>query len=228
MDAIKQHFNDEARKFDEIILILIPDYLRMVTALVAALPFARETQIRVVDLGCGTGTIAKAILEAFPNALVTCIDLAENMVAVAKSKLAAYAGVEYIIGDFASLSFNRTYDVVVSSLALHHLVTDLEKRQFYKRVFEALRSGGVFYNADVVLGSSEFLQGVYMREWRRFMSRNLPASEVDETWIPKYYAEDRPAKLMDQLDWLGDIGFADVDVLLKTYNFAVYGGAKKS
>jgi hypothetical protein len=34
------------------------------------------------------------------------------------------------------------------------------------------------------------------------------------------------AKLIDQLKWLAEIGFDDVDVLWKQYNFAVYGGAK--
>jgi tRNA (cmo5U34)-methyltransferase len=131
------------------------------------------------------------------------------------------------LSDFRAFSFDRKYDVAVSSLALHHLVTDEEKREFYTRVFDNLRSEGVFYNADVVLGSSNFLQGAYMREWRAFMCRNVSEAEVDGIWIPKYHAEDRPAKLIDQLEWLTQIGFADVDVIFKTCNFAVYGGTRK-
>lgn len=38
--------------------------------------------------------------------------------------------------------------------------------------------------------------------------------------------EDRPAKLIEQLNWLAEIGFTDVDVIWKYYNFAVYGGLK--
>lgn len=226
MNTVKQHFNEEALAFDQIILNLIPDYPRMVAALLAALPFDRTTPIEVIDLGCGTGTVAKAILDGFSNSHVTCVDLAENMLAAARSKLAKYPAVEYVLSDFHTFGFDRTYDVVVSSLALHHLVTDEDKRNFYMRIFDSLRSGGVFYNADVVLGSSEFLQKMYMREWRDFMCRNLSDAEVDGTWIPRYYAEDRPAKLTDQLDWLTKVGFANVDVLFKIHNFAVYGGTK--
>jgi tRNA (cmo5U34)-methyltransferase len=226
MDAIRQHFNDEAPDFDQIILTLIPDYRRIVETMVAAIPFERAAPIEAIDLGCGTGTMAGAILEAFPNAHVTCIDLAENMLAIAKSKLTRHSGVKFVLGDFRTVSFDRDYDVVMSSLALHHLVTDEDKQSFYKRIYRALRSGGVFYNGDIVLGSSDFLQSVYMREWRAFMGRNVGETEVDATWIPKYHAEDRPAKLVDQLDWLRDIGFVAVDVLFKTYNFAVYGGVK--
>ena len=87
MDAIKQHFEHEAVDFDRIIVELIPYYSDMVRALVSAIPFDCNAQIRVADLGCGTGTVAKQVLERFPHAEVTCIDLADNMIAMAKVKL---------------------------------------------------------------------------------------------------------------------------------------------
>jgi len=227
MDAIRKHFEEEAREFDRIILTLIPDYPRMVEALVVAIPFGSSAPVRVIDLGCGTGTVAKRVLVSFPNAQVTCLDLAENMITMARVKLGDRPQVNYVAGDFEKFDLDGKYDVVVSSLALHHLATNDDKRQFYRRIFASLHSGGVFYNADVVLGSSDFLQAVYMQQWRTFMLRNLSPEEIDVKWIPKYEAEDRPAKLTDQLAWLAEIGFADVDVIWKQYNFAVYGGRRR-
>jgi len=227
MDDIKRHFEDEAREFDEIIVRLIPEYPRMVEALVAAIPFDHSTPVRVIDLGCGTGTVAACVLDSFPNAQVICLDLAGNMIAMAQAKLAHYPGVRYVVSDFNAFDFYGKYDVVVSSLALHHLVTDEDKRNFYRRIYNALPSGGVFYNADVVLGSSDFLQDVYMKQWLNFMSREVSQDEIEHKWIPKYQAEDRPAKLIDQLKWMAEIGFADVDVVWKYYNFAVYGGVRR-
>ena len=46
VDKIKQHFEEEARDFDRIILTLIPDYPRMVEALVAAMPFENDAPVR--------------------------------------------------------------------------------------------------------------------------------------------------------------------------------------
>lgn len=226
MDQIKQHFEEEASEFDRIIVSLIPDYTRMVDALVAAIPFERTAPIRVIDLGCGTGTVALNILETFSNAQVTCLDVADNMITMARTKLARYPQVHWLAGDFEIFDANGTYDAVVSSLALHHLATDDDKRRFYRRIYGALNPGGVFYNADIVLASSEFLQAIYMRQWRAFMSRGVSEAEIEGKWIPKYHAEDRPAKLVDQLTWMAKIGFVGVDVLWKHYNFAVYGGAK--
>jgi tRNA (cmo5U34)-methyltransferase len=66
-----------------------------------------------------------------------------------------------------------------------------------------------------------------MHQWRAFMRHTISDEEIEEKWIAKYHAEDHPAKLVDQLAWLTEIGFADVDVLWKHYNFAVYGGVKR-
>src|SRR6266852_4099707 len=173
MDKIKQHFEEEAQEFDCIILTLIPEYRQMVEALVSAIPFDHSASLRVIDLGCGTGTVAACVLDTFPNAEVTCLDLAENMIAMAQAKLARYPLVRFVVGDFNGFDLDGRYDVVVSSLALHHLVTNEDKRHFYRRIYNGLAPGGVFYNADVVLGSSDFLQNVYMEQWRNFMTRNV-------------------------------------------------------
>ena len=227
MDEIKQHFEAEARDFDGIILTLIPDYRRMVEALVAAIPFESAAPLRAIDLGCGTGTVTQAVVDAFPNAHVTCLDLAENMIAMAQSKMADFPQVSYVLSDFKIFEFDGRYDVIVSSLALHHLATDDEKRRLYRRIYESLNTGGVFYNGDVVLASNEFLQKVYMGKWVEFMRRKVSEEEIEDKWIRKYQAEDRPAGLMDQMAWMADIGFADVDVIWKYYNFAVYGGVRR-
>ena len=226
MDKIKQHFEAEAKEFDQIILKLVPHYTTMVQALVYALPFDKQEPIKVIDIGCGTGTIAKQVLSHFPNARLDCLDLAENMIEMAKAKLFEYPNVNYYVGNFEHFEFDNDYQAVVSSLALHHLVTDNKKIMFYQKIYDMLISGGCFYNADIVLASSAHLQDVYMREWKRFMNKNVSEEEIENTWLPKYREEDRPARLVAQLHWLQDIGFTEVDVLWKYYNFAVYGGVK--
>jgi tRNA (cmo5U34)-methyltransferase len=171
--------------------------------------------------------LAQRVLQAFPNAQVTCLDLADNMVTMDQTKLARYPNVRWLVGDFETFDGGGKYDAIVSSLALHHLVTDDDKRRFYRRIYDAPDSGGVFYNTDVVLASNDFLQAVYMREWRAFMRGAVSEAEIEGKWIPKYHAEDRPAKLVEQLSWLTEVGFVDVDVLWKHFNFAVYGGVKR-
>jgi tRNA (cmo5U34)-methyltransferase len=226
VNRVKQHFEQEAQGFDDVIVKLIPYYRQMVDALVVAIPFETSAHINVIDLGCGTGTVAEGVLNVYPNSKVTCLDLAGNMISMARTRLARYSTVRFVTGDFSRFQFDKDCDAVVSSLALHHLATDDDKWRFYSQIYRSLRSGGCFYNADVVLASNESLQRKYLQQWREFMARSIPREEIESTWIAKYEAEDRPARLTDQLRWLGEIGFSDADVLWKYYNFAVYGGRK--
>ena len=74
--------------------------------------------------------------------------------------------------------------------------------------------------------SSTHLQETYVRQWKDFMGKSVSKQEIGEKWIPKYSEEEHPARLMDQMVWLDNIGFLNTDVVWKYYNFAVYGGAK--
>ncbi|MEW5803277.1 MAG: class I SAM-dependent methyltransferase [bacterium] len=226
METIKNHFEGEAEEFDAIILRNIPYYYQMVDALASAVSFQESVPIKVIDLGCGTGTISSAILKRYPLAQVTCLDLAPSMLEMAKIKLSGYPGVRYISGDFTQCDFDDRYDLVVSSLALHHVLTDDDKKQIYRRIFDNLTPNGLFYNADIVLASSDTLQEMYMSRWKEFLAKSVSQDEIENKWIPKYYEEDRPARFTNQLSWLSEIGFTNVDVIWKYYNFAVYGGTK--
>ncbi len=226
MEKVKNHFEDEANEFDSLILKLIPYYREMVTSLVTVIPFDTSKPIKVLDLGCGTGNVSKAVKERFPKSRITCIDLAENMIEMARSKLSRYNDIKYQRGDFRELEFEKGYDVVVSSLALHHLPRDEEKKEIYSRIYDTLRKGGVFYNSDIVLGSSNYLNNLYMEKWKDFMLKNLSLDEIEEKWIPKHREEDFPVCLLDHLDWLCNTGFKDLDVVWKYSEFAVFGGCK--
>ena len=226
MEQIKQHFEEAARDFDRNILKVIPHYEDMLQALIRSIPFKSSAPISVLDVGCGTGRLGQLILETYPEAHLTCLDFSEQMVETAKAKLAGYSQVSYVLQDFRDYEPGELFDVVVSSLALHHLPTGY-KRKFYERVHAGLRPGGCFYNADLVLGSGKHLQSLYMAIWEGFMKHQLDAHEIQKT-LSIYYEEDQPDMLADQLRWLSEIGYAAVDVPWKHYGFAVYGGARKS
>lgn len=226
IEKVRNHFEGEAKEFDQIILKLIPFYEEMVEALIFSIPFPKGESIKVIDLGCGTGTIASKIQKAFPNSQISCLDIAENMIKMAQIKLGESRKTDYHIGDFYSFDFDQKYDVIISSLALHHLAEDEDKKMFYRKIYNALTDQGVFYNADVVLGSNNYLQKLYMTKWKEFMSKKVSWDEIENKWIKKYTDEDRPTGLIKQIKWLEEIGFKSIDVVWKYYNYAVYGGYK--
>jgi tRNA (cmo5U34)-methyltransferase len=226
MEVVKKHFEEEASEFDTTILKLVPHYTHMIEALVSAIPFNKTDTINIIDLGCGTGYISMNLKERFPESKLTCLDFAENMIAQAKIRMKKYKNVDYCLADIREYDFDEKYHAAVSSLALHHLETKEDKKKFYTKIFDSLESGGVFYNADIILGSSDKLHQIYIAKWKEFMAKSLSEDEIENTWMTKHHEEDRPEILLEQISWLKDIGFEGVDVLWKYYNFAVYGGTK--
>jgi tRNA (cmo5U34)-methyltransferase len=224
IETVKNHFEEEAKEFDKTILKLIPYYNEMIDALVLSIPFEKYKQIKIIDLGCGTGTIAHKLKTAFPNSEISCLDIAENMIKMAQIKLGE--NINYYINDFYEFNFDKKYDVIISSLALHHLENDEDKKMFYRKIYNALADNGVFYNADVVLGSNKHLQDLYIAKWKTFMEKNVSIDEIENKWIVKYKSEDRPTSLVNHINWLKDIGFKNIDVVWKYYNYCVYGGYK--
>jgi tRNA (cmo5U34)-methyltransferase len=226
MAGIRSNFSEKSREYDSRVRKVIPRYEEMLDVLISCFIPQDGKRIRAIDLGCGTGAVSKRLLGALPQTELTCLDMTEEMMNLAKLRLSTYKGVRYVLSDLYDFEFDGPYNVIISSLALHHIVTDHDKKLIYRRIFDALEPGGSFYNADLVLGSDDHTQYLYMKQWKEYMYRSFPREEVDNVQIPRYEQEDSPAKLIDHLHWLKEVGFGGADVVWKYYNFAVYGGKK--
>ncbi|MDD3905475.1 MAG: class I SAM-dependent methyltransferase [Candidatus Omnitrophica bacterium] len=222
--AIKEHFETEAKRFDKVFFKIAPFYKEAIEALVLTLPFENSKKPKIIDLGCGTGNITKAVKERYPAARVVCLDMAQNMIDMAKAKLKGHKDVEYWVGDICKYDYSNKPDAVISSLVLHHL-DKKNKKLFYRKIFNALPRGGVFYSADFVLPSSDYLAKAYIEKWKRFMRKSFSPAQINDI-LTKHKDEDRPAELIFEIDLLRKTGFSDVEVVWKNYNFAVYGGIK--
>src|SRR3954451_6232975 len=103
----------------------------------------------VLDLACGTGTLAIEIKKANPKARVSAIDGDSAILAKAKQKTKeAGVKVEFQRGLSNELPYDgRSFDVVVSTLFFHHL-TDEAKADTAEEVRRVLRLGGRVLIAD--------------------------------------------------------------------------------
>jgi SAM-dependent methyltransferase len=104
---------------------------------------------RVLDLGCGTGTLAVMLKRARPGAVVVGLDADAKVLEIARAK-AARAGVELLLdqGMADQLPYpDGSFDRVLSSVMLHHLSTD-NKRRTLAEVLRVLRPGGGLHVVD--------------------------------------------------------------------------------
>ena len=228
MDQVKQHFDAEANEFDEIIVRLIPYYTELIQTLVDGIAFDRESKISVLDLGCGTGTLARRIADLFPQARFTMLDIAPNMIEKARQKMSNRPDTEYVVSDFTHYDFPpERFDLVVSSLALHHAETDADKIDLYRRIYQTTRHNGQFLCFDITLGPTDHLIRFYMDKWIEFMRKSCSEDDIQNIWLKSHREEDRPAPLAKHLKWLEEVGFEGVDVLVKYCLGAVFSGIKK-
>jgi SAM-dependent methyltransferase len=79
----------------------------------AASVVARHSSPAVLDLGCGPGRVAEAVIDA-GAATYLGVDLAPNMLALARERLDTLGSVELLEGDFLELDIRGEFDVVLA------------------------------------------------------------------------------------------------------------------
>ena len=222
-EALKEKFNENAEKYDKIRKLIIPcfDDLYDITKNLAD---SKKDKPHILDLGAGTGLLAKYLFEKFPEAEFTLLDMSEEMLKVAKNRFRNYNNFKYITADYTTHNFNNTFDIVVSSLSIHHL-EDINKKKLYKTIYNTLNTEGIFLNADQVIGSTPNIDKIYQRNWMEKIDENKFTGPEKDTAIERMKF-DKPATLDDNLKWLRDCGFEDVDVYYKYYNFCIFYAKK--
>jgi len=91
---------------------------------------------RILDLGCGTGTLTAEI--ARQRAIVTGVDRSAEMIASAREK---YDGVRFEVADGQELRYESEFDAVFSNAALHWMP---RAEDVLRGVERALVPGGRF------------------------------------------------------------------------------------
>ena len=219
MEHIRQAFNKFAQDYDAQRAFIIPEMRQYYGAAV----WATETGAKkpqVLDVGAGTGLLSAFLLEKFPDARLTLMDISENMLDMARKRFATRAETKYVVCDYSCSELGGPYDIVCSALSIHHLAPE-DKRRLFGRIHTALKPGGVFVNADQAEGETPYFSQRYLDYWNEFL-RSGPMTEAQHAEILKRRDTlDRNERLSDQLSWLAEAGFSDVDVVYKNRTFIV-------
>ena len=117
---VREQFNQNALHYDNQRRKLIPCFDDFYSIPISIIETHKESP-RILDIGAGTGLFSAFLKEKFPKAKITLIDISENMISQAKIRFKEDGHIEYITADYAEYKFKSKFDIVVSSLSIHHL-----------------------------------------------------------------------------------------------------------
>jgi SAM-dependent methyltransferase len=166
---------------------------------------------RVLDLGSGDGRLLDLVLRARPGAFGVAVEFSPHMLDRLRRRFGASAPVEIVPHNLDDpLPDLGRFDAVVSSFAIHHLEHG-RKQQLYREVWAAL-NGGVFCNLEHVASASAYGHERFLAAMGTAPEEEDPSNQLLDVWT--------------QLEWLREIGFADVDCYWKWRELALLVGRK--
>jgi SAM-dependent methyltransferase len=174
---------------------------------------------RILDLGTGDGRLLALVRGEMarrgdPEAEAVAVDFSPATLQAVRARFADNSRVSIVAHNMDDpLPELGTFDLVISSFAIHHLVHE-RKRALYSEIFRLLNAGGVFCNLEHIASPTQRLH-------EEFLQRIGFTVET----------EDPSNKLLDvetQLGWLRKIGFVDVDCAWKWRELALLAGVRLS
>lgn len=154
----KKRFSEWAHQYDESILqhLVFRNSHNMFLNEIAPY-YNREGDIKILDVGCGTGEFISALSKNLSHAEVHGMDISFDMIRIAKSKL-QNGKIKYKVGDVEHLPYNNnTFDVVTCSHSFHHYP---DKKKAVSEMHRVLKPDGrlmvIDGCRDVALGKMIF------------------------------------------------------------------------
>ena len=221
-DTVRTHFSGRAADYDGNRRNLIVNFDEFYSISVDALACSTSAP-KVLDLGAGTGLSTLYLLKRFPNARVTLLDFSEEMLSVARERFRDNPNIDYVVGDYRSLSLEGPFDIVISGLSIHHLTFE-EKQALSSAVYSLLVPDGEFLNADMVKCESEGLEQEIQRRLKAFLRLNLNDEQMQR--FEDSQRIDIPATVSENLELMRAAGFRVVDCLYRYWIYGMFYGRK--
>lgn len=131
---------------------------------------------RVLEIGCGTGTLTQHLVEH--RASILAIDISDDLLDGARKRALPEDLVRFECRQLESFEPDERFDAVVGSSVLHHLALE----PAFRRIFEILKPGGVISFAEPNMLNPQVLAERKLRFVRPLFSHVSP----DETAFVRF------------------------------------------
>jgi tRNA (cmo5U34)-methyltransferase len=231
---------DDSATYRQLAPVAVPSRVRQLATIATLLPFDSTDTCRIVEIGCGEGILGHTLAELFPNARITELDGSPTMREATAHRLALHG--DRIRVDSMDLASDDWHvhldgaDAVVSSLVIHHLDGPGKKRLF-EDIGRRSSERSALVVADLVEPAGPQALELFAGSWdesARLQAEGSGRGELFDLFRSTEWniyrvpdPMDKPSRLVDQLQWLADAGFALVDCFWLEAGHAIYGGYKQ-
>lgn len=184
----KAYFFDLELKVNEHVLIPRPETEELVRWVISEAE-SGKSEIRILDIGTGSGCIAIALAKNLPHAKVYALDISEQALKIAKGNaLTNKVDIKFVHTDIFKMEcLDVNFDIIVSNPPY---VRELEKKEIHKNVTGFEPGSALFVSNEAPLIFYERIIG--------WASKNLKAGGVLYFEINQYLGKETQRLLEDQ------------------------------
>lgn len=102
---------------------------------------ASRPDLRILEMGCGIGTVTGLLASAFPKSSILALDMSPVSIEQAKTTLERIPNIEFFTADVVETPISGQFDLIVLPDILEHIPMDLHLKLF-KRFPQLLIDGG--------------------------------------------------------------------------------------
>ena len=224
MNNIEEQFNLVAEEYDVNRRKFIPCfeeyYVGTTEFITANIPQPK----RVLDLGAGTGLLTYYWYQQFPGSEYVMVDIADEMLKVARRRFAGLDNVSCRILDYTAGLPDEDFDVIMSALSIHHL-EDADKERLFADIYRKLPEGGLFVNYDQFCAGQEQMNIWFDSYWENQLSHGGLTEKDIELWRERRKL-DRECSLEEETEMLRRCGFSIVKCVYSCRKFSVVAAVK--
>ncbi len=227
---IGRYFNGEVERFSDLAKgqASIQD-ARLMMDLLAETASALVPETRtILDIGCGAGNQALNLLQVFPAAECTLLDISPAMLERAKERVGAVVSVPVIAveGDIRTAELPQgKFDIAVAAAVLHHLRDEADWKRTFAKIHSLLKPGGLLLVSDLICHANPKIEANFKVRQEAFLREALGDAEAERI-MQSIADSDTPSPLEFQFGCLRETGFREVALLHKNLVFAAYYALK--
>lgn len=224
MEIIEEQFNQIAHEYDDNRKRFIPCfddfYINTTNFILSNIDVPK----RIVDLGAGTGLLSYFWYKHHPTAEYLLIDIADEMLKVARKRFEGIENVSYQIKDYTGELPGVIFDTVISALSIHHL-EDAEKMKLFLKIYDSLPAGGLFVNYDQFCAGQSQMNEWFDSYWENQLYHSGLTENDIELWKERRKL-DRECSVEQEVGMLKKCRFDSVKCVYTYQKFSVIVAVK--